>query len=230
MNNRFWLVIAGVLGVAILAIGWFIGVSPKLDEMNAANEQRASVEAQNKLHEAKLVELKKEFAQLETLKADLAEAQLSLPPGDELSSFLGELHRLEASSGVVLKTFSAGDGQAYVAAPGTTSVSPLVTADNFIAIPITLTVDGSRPQVIQFLNDLQYGKRLFLVIKLSIAQSTAAVAVSPDAKDAPPVETAYEGNISGFVYVLVDPSAPPPTPTPVGSLDTAPSPSASPAP
>src|SRR3546814_2967574 len=57
MNNRFWLVIAGVLGVAILAIGWFIGVSPKLDEMNAVNEQRASVEAQNKRSEEHTSEL-----------------------------------------------------------------------------------------------------------------------------------------------------------------------------
>ncbi|HEY9497724.1 MAG TPA: type 4a pilus biogenesis protein PilO [Terrimesophilobacter sp.] len=227
MNNKFWLLIAGVVGVAILAMGWFLGVSPKLDEMNAANEQRASVEAQNQAHEAKLVELKKEFQQLDALKTELADAQASLPPGDELSSFLGELHRLEASSGVVLTTFGAGDGQNYVAAPGATTLSPLVTQDNFIAIPIDLTVQGTRPQVMEFLSDLQYGKRLFLVIKLTVAQSKEAA--SKDAEGASTVD-AYQGTISGFVYVLVDPSAPPPTPTPVGALDTKPSPSPSPAP
>ena len=227
MNNKFWLLIAAIVGVSILAMGWFLGVSPKLDEMNAANEQRASVEAQNRLHEAKLVELKKEFQQLDALKTELADAQASLPPGDELSSFLGELHRLEASSGVVLTTFSAGDGQTYVAAPGTATQSPLVTADNFIAIPIDLTVQGTRPQVMEFLSNLQYGKRLFLVIKLTVAQAKGAAATDAEAADA---ADAYEGTISGFVYVLVDPAAPPPTPTPVGALDTTPSPSPSPAP
>lgn len=227
MNNKFWLLIAAVVGVAILAMGWFLGVSPKLDEMNAANEQRASVEAQNRVHEAKLAELKKEFQQLDALKTELANAQASLPPGDELSSFLGELHRLEASSGVVLKSFSAGDAQTYVAAPGTTTQSPLVTADNFIAIPIDLTVQGTRPQVIDFLSDLQYGKRLFLVTKLTVAQAKGAASTDGEAAD---TANAYEGTISGFVYVLVDPSAPPPAPTPVGALDTTPSPSPSPAP
>ncbi len=227
MNNRLWLVIAGVAGVAILALGWFLGVSPKLDEMSAANEQRASVEAQNVLHQKKLDALKKEFAQLDTLKEQLAEAQESLPPGDDLSTFLGELHDLEASSGVVLTSFSAGDGLNYVAAPGEVS-DPLITADNFVAIPIDLTVKGTRPQVIEFLNNLQYGKRLFLVIKLTVAQATDAAVVDPESEEDAPVVEAYEGNISGFVYVLVDPSAPPPTPTPVGSLDSSPSPSPSP--
>ncbi len=225
MNNKFWFLIAGVLGVAILAMGWFLGISPKLDEINAANEQRTTVEEQNGLHEAKLAELKKEFQQLDSLKAELADAQASLPPGDLLSAFLGELHSLEASSGVVLTSFSAGDGQIYIAAPGVGVESPLVTTSNFIAIPIDLTVQGTRAQVIAFLNDLQYGKRLFLVIKLTLSQEVAAVIPEGEA-EAPAV--VYEGNISGFVYVLVDPSAPPPSPTPVGALDTAPSPSPSP--
>ncbi len=225
MNNKFWLLIAGVIGVAILAMGWFLGLSPKIDEITSANEQRTEVEAQNKLHEVKLAALKKEFQQLDELKAELAVAQESLPPGDMLSSFLGELHRLEASSGVVLTNFGAGDGQVYVAAPGVGEESPLVTAKNFIAIPINLTVKGTRPQVIAFLNDIQYGKRLFLVIKLTLAQDQAAA--NPDDENAEVVD-AYEGNISGFVYVLVDPTMPPPAPTPAEAIDTNPSPSPSP--
>lgn len=219
MSNKFWLLIAGILGVLILAMGWFLGVSPKLDEISVANGQRATVDAQNLKHEATLATLKTEFAQLGELKSALAQYQIALPPGDELSTFLGELHQLEASSGVAVQTFSASDGQKYVAAPSAKTVSPLVNADNFVAITIGLTVAGTRDQVIAFVNDLQYGDRLFLVTKVTVAQDAA------DAKN-------YQGTITGFVYVLVDPSAPPPTPTPVGSLDTttAPKPSSSPAP
>ena len=227
MNNKFWFLIAGVVGVAVLAIGWFLGLSPKLNELNVANEQRTSVETQNLLHEAKLTELKKEFQQIDTLKTQLADAQASLPPGDELSKFLGELHGLEASSGVVLRSFSAGDGENYVAAPGSGSKSPLVTSQNFIAIPIALAVQGTRSQVIEFLSDLQYGKRLFLVIKVSVAQAKDSATTGAGAVD---TSNRYDGNVSGFVYVLVDPSAPPPSPTPVGALNSSPSPSPSPAP
>jgi Tfp pilus assembly protein PilO len=219
MNNKFWLLIAGVLGVAILAMGWFLGVSPKIDEMSAANEQRANVENQNRLHEAKLEQLKKQFAQIDDLKAELADAQLGLPPGDELSTFLGQLHGLENSSGVTLTKFAASDGQRYIAAPGATT-NGAVTADNFVAITIDLTVTGTRTQVIDFVSDLQYGDRLFLVTKITVAQELSNTESG--------TTVSYTGNITGYVYVLVDPSAPPPTPTPVGSLDTTPSPSPSP--
>jgi len=201
MNNKFWIIIAAVIGIAIFALGWFIGVAPKLDEMNTAVEQRASVEAQNLLHEAKLAQLEKEFEGLDALKLELTGAQALLPPGDELSTFLGELHRLEASSGVVLTSFGAGDGQAYIAAPESGATNPLVTADNFIAIPIDLAVSGTRAQVIEFLSDLQFGTRLFLVTALTVAEDDQ-------------VEDGYTGDISGLVYVLVDPSSPPPSVTP----------------
>ncbi|MBX3091867.1 MAG: type 4a pilus biogenesis protein PilO [Cryobacterium sp.] len=220
MNSKFWLLIAAVVGVAIIAMGWFLGVSPKIDEMNAANDQRASVEQQNRLHEAKLKQLEAQFAQLDDLKAQLAEAQLGLPPGDELSTFLGQLHQLEKSSGVTLTKFTASDGQRYIAAPGAT-VNGAVTADNFVAITIQLEVNGTRNQVIDFLSDLQYGDRLFLVTKLTLAQDQTG-----SSQEGAPA--GYTGSLTGYVYVLVDPSAPPPTPTPVGSLDTQPSPSPSP--
>jgi Tfp pilus assembly protein PilO len=224
MNSKMWILIAAILSVAVLAMGWFLGVSPKLDEMNSANDQRASVEQQNKLHEARVAELKKQFENIDELKEKLAEFQLALPPGDELSTFLGQLHALEASSGVLLTKFAASDGQSYVAAPGATT-NPLVTADNFVAITIDLTVTGTRGQVIDFLNDLQYGDRLFLVTKLTVAQDQSGSSGSEEG-----AVGGYTGTITGFVYVLVDPSAPPPTPTPVGSLDTQTTPSPSPAP
>ncbi len=220
MSNKLWLIIAGVLGVAILAMGWFLGVSPKIDEMNAANDQRVSVEEQNVLHEAKLKELEKQFAKIDELKVELADAQQGLPPGDELSTFLGQLHQLEVSSGVSLTKFAASDGERYLAAPGAT-ISPLVTVDNFVTITIDLTVAGSQAQVMDFVSNLQSGHRLFLVTKLTVAQGDAGTGGDSQTPG-------YTGSITGYVYVLVDPSAPPPTPTPVGSLDTTPTPSPSP--
>lgn len=218
MTNKFWMIIAAVVGIAIFALGWFIGVAPKLEEMNAAVEQRAAVEEQNKLHEAKLAQLKEEFEQLDDLKIELASAQALLPAGDELSTFLGELHKLESSSGVVLTTFGAGDGQEYIPAPTSGVSDPLVTAENFIAIPIDLTVTGSRAQVIEFLSDLQFGTRLFLVTSLTVAENEESGA-SIEGVESAESSQVYDGSISGFVYVLVDPLSPPPSPTPVETVD-----------
>lgn len=221
-----WMIVAGILAVAVLAMGWFVGVSPKLDELNDANDQRATVEQQNLVLASKLKELEEQFQKIDELKAELAESQLGLPPGDELSSFLGQLHKLEAASGVKLTKFSASDGQSYVAAPDATG-NPAITANNFVAITIDLTVIGSRAQIIEFLSDLQNGDRLFLVTKVNLAQE-ANKSVTDDEESAP--LASYTGSITGYVYVLVDPAAPPPTPTPVGSLDTTETPSPSPSP
>lgn len=208
MNNKFWLLIAGVLGVGVLLMGWFLGVAPKLDEINAAESQRANVEMQNAAFEQTLAQLQEESKDIDKLRDELKALQVELPPGDALSNFLGQLHELEVASGVALSSFSASDGVPFVPAAKTpaTALSPLVSAQNFIVLTINLKVEGTREQVLDFVSALQSGDRLFLVNSLNVVRGTDA-------------EENYTGSISGFVYVLVDPTAPPPTPTPEKTAD-----------
>jgi len=217
MNNKIWLVAAGIVSVGVLLMGWFLGVSPQLDEMNSAAAQKESVIAQNAAIQASIDTLRQESEQIDELKQELTDMQIALPPGDELSTFLGQLHDLEDLSGVVLTSFSASDGEAFQPIENGTGsiVSPLVTPENLIVITIDLKVEGTRAQVLDFVSALQQGERLFLVNSLTVQSSGV-------------VDSIYNGNLTGFVYVLVDPSAPPPAPTPVGSLDSSPSPSATP--
>ena len=224
-SNRLWVIGAVILTVAIVAMGWFLGVSPKLGEAAAADQHRADVAAQNEAHEAETARIKKQYEQLPELKAQLAVLRAAVPAGDDLSTFLGELHQLEQQTQVSLTSFSAGDGQPYVppaapeakdakagtdaatdaaknaakpaantatAVPGATS--PLVTADNFVAIPVTVMVTGSHEQAMNFIQGLQSGNRLFLVTDLKMAQ----------AKDS----EAFDATITGFVYVLLNSNAP----------------------
>ena len=142
MNNKFWLLIAGVLGVAILAMGWFLGVSPKIDEMSAANEQRANVD------EVRIAFTRPSSSNSRSSSRKLTTSRLSWPThnsdsrrGMSFRRSSGQLHGLENSSGVTLTKFAASDGQRYIAAPGATT-NGAVTADNFVAITIDLTVTG----------------------------------------------------------------------------------------
>lgn len=189
-NNRIWMLLAAVVSVGIIALGWFLGVSPKLDEVSMADQQRASVEDQNKIHEVRLAKMKEQFAQIDELRAELAALQRALPPGDELPAFLGQLHELEGTSGVLLTRFMASDAQKYLPAEGA-ATDPLVTGENFVTVTIGLTVEGSREQVIKFVNDLQYGNRLFLINQLTVTQDDNA-SVEDDSG-----AMAYTGTISG---------------------------------
>lgn len=71
-------------------------------------------------------------------------------------------------------------------------VNALVTAANFVAIPITLSVEGSYDDVLDFVEGMQLGKRLVMVTTFN----TSAAADSGN----------VTGTISAFVYVLLDPA------------------------
>ncbi|SEB40724.1 hypothetical protein SAMN04489806_0464 [Paramicrobacterium humi] len=65
-----------------------------------------------------------------------------------------------------------------------------ITADNFVAIPISIDVRGSYAQALSFTSALQHGSRLFLVTELSTDENSE----NPAELDA---------HISGYAYVLL---------------------------
>jgi Tfp pilus assembly protein PilO len=67
----------------------------------------------------------------------------------------------------------------------------LISPANFAAIPVDLTVEGGYTNVLDFVEGLQTGSRLFLVTALSTAASTQG--------------TGVDGKISGLIYVLIPP-------------------------
>jgi Tfp pilus assembly protein PilO len=74
-----------------------------------------------------------------------------------------------------------------------------LTSDNFVTVPITVTVEGTYARVLDFVGGLQSGSRLMLVTGFSTAPSDVAATAATG------VVTA---NISVYVFVLLDGSAP----------------------
>ena len=85
---------------------------------------------------------------------------------------------------------SKGNDLGAVPAP---AVDPRLTATNFIAIPISITVDGPYDRVLDFVSGVQHGDRLVMVTAVSTTIPTA--------------EGSVTGTITALVYVLLDPSA-----------------------
>jgi Tfp pilus assembly protein PilO len=77
-------------------------------------------------------------------------------------------------------------------AAGSAAPSPLVTAENFIAVPVTISVTGSFDAVLEFLDGVQNGQRLLTVTSFSSGTPAA---------DTPNRVT---GQIAGIVYVLLN--------------------------
>jgi len=207
--NKIWSAGAAIVIVAILALGWFAGVSPKLQESAASKLELESVESQNSLQEINLAKITSDFAKIDSLKAELATLRGALPAGDDLSTFIGELHALEAASGVVLSSIGATEGVPFVPAPAPVEeeeaegeadaaetaepAAPAIPEGQFIVIGMDLSVKGSHEQVLAFVDALQNGNRLFLVSNLNVQLDETT--------------QQFTGGITGFVYVLLDPVA-----------------------
>ena len=90
---------------------------------------------------------------------------------------------------------AAAEAAAAAAVPAPV-VNPLVTAQNFVAVPISIEVDGSYEDVLAFVEGLQKGKRLVMVTTFQTSEEADSGNVT--------------GTLTAFVYVLIDPSEPAP--------------------
>jgi Tfp pilus assembly protein PilO len=242
-SNRIWMIGAALAAIGIVLLGWFLGVQPQIAAGVDSNSKRADVDAQNVVQRQELDTLKKQFASIDALDQELAQLRVSLPPDAAIAALIGELQRNTAGNHVSFKALTVGDAQLYqptvavvpavpptdgatptatptpeagaaaevptpaaAAAPlGTPAFSsPLVDASNFVVIPVSVTVGGSYHDIVAFTKSLQFGDRLVLVNALTLKPGDAG---------------GYEGVMSGFVYVLRDPTqtglpSPFPTATP----------------
>lgn len=166
MNNRIIAFAAVLVSGAIVALGWFLGVAPRLADASAAEAERQNVEATNAGLEVQLAQLKKEYEQIDELRADVAELRASIPADADYSGFVAELNGLAGATGAGVTRLSIGDASWYAndlaqqppaeetpappagtaSADGATPVAeaPAPTADAPVQVPIDSSlVNGS---------------------------------------------------------------------------------------
>jgi len=240
-TSRIWAIGCALVVIVSVALGWVLGASPLLATAKLADEAREAAEAQNVVYSQELVILKDQFEGIDQLEDQLGDLRVELPTGAALPGYLRQLSTEAQRNAVTLTSITTADAVAYaptaaevpvVEAPaadaeaadaavpatdapvegaGVPVTSPLVTAENFIAIPITLAFDGGYDNVLAFVESLQKGTRLTAVTAFSTTKEVAeAPAVSEDADApaaAPAATDAVTGTMSLLIYVLLDPAA-----------------------
>lgn len=211
-KNRMWVIGAVLAMVATVAGGWLIGISPQLTTVASANRDRATVIAANSRNEILLAKLKRDYENIDALKNQVSTLQQSVPTTADVSSFVTELNSLANARKVTLKSISVSDARAYTpttqaAATKTTTSSspqtnPKITTTNFVTIPVTIGVTGDYSKVLDFVNDVQLGRRLFLVSTFSSMGATNSKGVkgSPTTSGG---SQKVDSTIAGFMYVLL---------------------------
>ena len=208
-----WIMGAILTMVMLIAAGYLIGIAPQLAVASSANSDRANVMASNARNEILLAKLKLDYQNIDALKSEVSTLQESVPTAADVSSFVTELNSLANTRKVTLKSITVSDARAYTpttqaAATTTTTANspqtnPKITTANFVTIPVTIGITGDYGKVLDFVNDIQLGRRLFLVSALTSTGSTNSKGV----KGSPNISGGsqkVDSTITGFMYVLLN--------------------------
>ena len=213
-RNKLRIIGAILAVVVVIAGGWVVGIAPQLAASAAANANRASVLVSNSRSQVVLAKLKKDFENIDQLKNELNTLRQSVPTEGGISSFVTELNGLASTHSVIVKSISVSDAKPYSpiaqtgsSASGSTTLvtDPKITPTNFVVIPLQFAVSGDYSKVLDFVHDVQYGRRLFLVTSLSTTGSTNTKGVINNAsKPATSTPEKVDATLGGYIYVLLN--------------------------
>lgn len=206
---RLWVIGSAFVAVLIVALGWFLGISPRLTEASTAASEQRSVEQINSTYEATLAELRTLTDDLPTFRRELEAIRTAIPTDASVSTLLGQLTALADQSGVIITAVEAG-------APALVSGSEEAGL-NLVGVPISVTVTGPTERFPEFARAVQRGPRLMLVPNFSFTEEGPA----------------SESTLRGFIFVLPGEGAPLPevdAPAEQPATEPGSEPSASPSP
>ena len=217
--TRISIGIATVAILVVVALGWLLGVGPRLAEAHRLDEERSAVEAQNEVGQAALTQLAADFDRRDEVLAELDTTRTLVPTSPDIESFLSEIADIAVGTGVSLGSYAASEAVAYTgtgvestpaaaaAAPatGTAAPAPSTPASGAAVIPdasslglyyvpFTMTITGGPDQIMRFVGAVQEGPRLF--ISPSVTLSGAESGGSPTA------------TLTGYIFALPVATAP----------------------
>ncbi len=229
-GNRLWAFGSVAAMALVLVLGWFLGVSPKLAESELSKIDLQSVEQQNTMLTAQLVEMRELDAKIDDLETELKEFRDVIPGRVNASAFVDTVQAIAVANALGVRLISIAEPQVWgeggeldATNPDTgAALEPLPEAPpGTYTVAVTIQVQGAGVGFTEFARVLQSGERLFLVADFAFDGEKSI------------------GTLSGFLFVIpdagevVEPSddtTSEPTPTPTPSSTETPNPTETPTP
>lgn len=143
-RDRYWLAGGGAGAVLLLAVAWFLLISPQNEETSGLRDQQVSTEAQVTTLRHRLADLRTAQQNLPQYRAELAKDRAALPAAPALSDFLRELQAAGDAVGVTVTAMAAGPPQGVPAAGSTLQV-----------VSVNVSATGSAGALSQFVAQIQ---------------------------------------------------------------------------
>jgi len=221
-----WVAGAVVVAVFIMVAGWFLAISPRMVSTADTRDRTAAQQARINQLDVQLAGLKRDFANIEEFRTELADLRVQIPNAVELSELTRQLADLAQQSQVFVVALNPStplqvvpvtpvvttpvapadvvaptDGAPPADAAGTAAAAPVVM-EGFYAVPFEVIVLGGYTQTTDFIARLQtQNPRLLVVTGLMFsALGEAGAQAGRPAVAAGDLET----SIKAYAYVLLD--------------------------
>jgi Tfp pilus assembly protein PilO len=201
LGTRIWALITVIVVIAFVAGGYFLGVAPLLAQRGAYELARQAAVSQNEALQRDIDRLSAAEEHLDDYQ-DLAADFAKLIPGKvDSQGFIRGLDRMSAASGVTITKIAvdqflpyaapvdAGQEVSEKAPPPYTD--PRINDQNFVLVPISVTVQGGALESLNFVHALQFGERLVLLMNVDQTEDGSL----------------YSTTINAYMYVLISPGA-----------------------
>lgn len=207
-GNSLWLLGTVAVMAAVVVLGWFLGISPRLAQVDSIGAELASVQQLNAIQESEIATLQQQDADIAELEEELDDLRTAIPTSVRAEDFVDAVAAVAARAGVTVTSIQfakpgvwgvapdAAENPASTEAPADTDIVPLeppipIGPDGVFTVSVTIQVAGDPLAVIAFSRLIQEDARLFLLTGFDYA-------VSPD-------KTA---SIAGYLFVYADPNVP----------------------
>ncbi len=216
--TRLITIVLGILTAGIAALGWFLGVSPMLNQAAIAQADQAVVDAQNLQYAAIVAQLEADFERIDEIEAEFETLQKSVPDRAATDAMIDEIAAAARDTATLINSTSFGEatplgsaGTAEAPAADLAAI-PAELLARLYTVPFSLNAAGTYPALVDLVDRLQLGERLVLVTSVSYTGTGEVSTV----------------DLTGFLLVLgealVDPAAaaPPVAETPAPTETPAP--------
>jgi Tfp pilus assembly protein PilO len=245
-RSRQWTLMAAVVMVLIVVVGWFVAISPQRSHAASLRQQAAAGEQQTQKLQLDIKRLSSQISSVADVQNRIGIIQSKLPLTPNLATYVRQLTAAATSARVDLTSVAPGTpapvkaaSAAPVAAPAVTAGAtpaparaPAVVEPALQTIPLILSVTGDYLAIQQFLSRLEALQRVSLVTAISLVPGAPLTAGTAPAANTTAAWRTLQGQITVAIFESgpVTPVALPGSAAPSAGASTSPSaaPSAAP--
>jgi len=169
---RIWTFATIFVMIIVVALGWFLGASPKLADAARFDSERRSVEAQNEVARATIAALQADFEQIDELREELDLLRDEFPTDAQYDSAIEELLTGLLSRGLTLQNIAINEPAPTTAATLEEGVEPpapevdgdgILPTGSLLRITVSVTVAGPLTSVLAYIDALQQSPRFSII-------------------------------------------------------------------